>query len=99
MRSLVKGDKYARLLGEDAGEGIRGMLDVSPYGLRGAARKWEKGYFEALKVLGFVVGRPSPRLFWGRGRDVRSVIHGDDIPDAGGDASAIWSVRAWGQKL
>ena len=42
---------------------------------------------EELSELGFVVGKSSPCLFGDEKRDLRSVIHGDDITTVGDDGA------------
>ena len=83
LHAPVRGDKYVQLPEEDAAEGMCGKLNVSLYGTRDAARNWEEKYVEVLSELGFVVGKSSPCLFWNEKRDLRSVIHGDDIATVG----------------
>ena len=84
---------------EDAAEGMCGRLNASTYGTRDAARNWEEKYVNVLSELGFVVGKSSPRSFWDEKRDLRSVIHGDDIATVGDDESLPWFGQALGEKL
>ena len=99
LHAPVRGDKYVQLPAEDAAEGMCGKLNVSLYGTRDAARNWEEKYVEVMSELGFVVGKSSPCLFWNEKRDLRSVIHGDDVTTVGDDENLSWFEQALGEKL
>ena len=59
-------------------------------GIRDAAQKWEKQYEQTFLRLGFAQGKSSPCVFYHAERDLRIVVHGDDITSAGDDEQLKW---------
>jgi len=76
------------------------------YGLRTAAKDWEKEVKRVMvDVLGFQRGTSSPCLFWHKERDLRVSVHGDDFSVLGTekegrkfyqDLCAHWTVKSRG---
>ena len=58
---------------------VCGKLNFSLYGTRDAASNWEAHYTNVLKDLGFHPGLSSPCVFYRPGRDIETVVHGDDF--------------------
>ena len=56
-----------------------GLLRKCMYGTVDASARWHKHYAQILKEHGFVQGLSSPALFVQVGRDVRLLVHGDDL--------------------
>ena len=69
-----------------------GKLVKCCYGTRDAGAMWEACCVEALVSLGFLQGRASPCCLWHPSLKISLVVHGDDGPAAGKDASlnACW---------
>lgn len=81
---------YAKLLAEDNAPGMCGKLLKSMYGTRDAPQNWEFALRSILTNLGFVRGRASPCVYYHEDRNVRMVIHGDDLTLLGHDADLDW---------
>ena len=56
-----------------------GHLQMSLYGTRDAAQKWEEEYSRALQIMGLTKGRALPCAFWPPKLDARILGHGDDF--------------------
>ena len=67
-----------------------GKLNKSMYGTRDAAQNWEREYESAFLNLGFSQGKSSPCLFYLKERDIRVVVHGDDMTCLGDSNSLHW---------
>ena len=70
---------YIKLPPEDAEPRKCGRLLKSLPGTRDAAQSWEVAYSNFLLKNGFVRGLACPCAFFHPGRNIRIVIHGDDI--------------------
>ena len=55
------------------------------YGTKSAATRWEHAYTQALGRLGFIQGRASSSCFTHGSRDLKHVVHGDDLTVLGRD--------------
>jgi len=60
-----------------------GRLKRWLYGMRPAAKGWEKEYTEQLSSIGFVRGKYSAVVFVNKETGVRCVVHGDDFTFTG----------------
>lgn len=96
----VKRDCYVVIPDEDdrAGPGPCGKLNYSMYGTREAATSWEDHYSDWLLSLGFRRGRASICVFWHPGRDICTVVHGDDFVTVGDESQLVW-LRAQMEKV
>ena len=56
-----------------------GRLLKSLYGTRSAAANWEEEYAGTFNEMGFIKGIGSPCIFVHAHKDIKIVIHGDDI--------------------
>ena len=92
-RSLV----YVKLPDEDSVPGMCGKLLKSMYGTRDAQQNWEFALRQILLILGFTCSKASPCAYYHEERNVRMVIHGDDIAVLGYDNDLDW-VRSQIQK-
>ena len=79
FHALARRQEYVKLPSEDHAEGMRGLLKRAMYGTRDAAQNWESAYAELVEDLGFARGKSNPCIFWHEAREVRIVVHGDDI--------------------
>ena len=57
---------------------------------RGAPTRWEAYLADELKKMGFARGRASPCCFAHSSRDLRCVVHGDDVVFVGPDSELTW---------
>ena len=85
LQAPARGGKYGHLAQGSAAEGVRAILKAPLYGTSDAARNRGEKFVEALRAIGFVVGKLSPCLSWGGMRFPRLVIHGDDVTAVRGD--------------
>jgi hypothetical protein len=65
-------------------------LEKSMYGTRDAAQNWEEEYTEFLVGVGFQRGAGTPCAFYHKGKNVRVVIHGDDLTILGKEGELDW---------
>jgi hypothetical protein len=72
-------DVYIELPPEANAPGKCGKLRRWLYGMRPAARAWEKHYTEKLESIGFLRGKSAPTAFFNPKTEVRCVVHGDDF--------------------
>ena len=63
---------------------------LSMYGTRDAAQNWEAEYSGFLISIGFKQGIASPCQFYHSGRDILTVVHGDDFSSLGSDVDLQW---------
>ena len=75
---------------QDYEPGMCGRLNKSMCGTRDAAQNWEREYESAFLNLGFSQGKSSPCLFYLKERDIRVVVHGDDMTCLGDSNSLQW---------
>ena len=64
---------------EDDVKGMCGELVNAMYGARDAAQNWEAAYIQFRNELGFVSGKATPCVCSHGERELRVVVHGDDI--------------------
>ena len=83
-------DEYVELPPELARPGKCAKLLYTLYGMRMAARNWEREYTRVLKELGFVPGKASSVTFYHPTRTVRLVVHGDDFIIEGEEQDLWW---------
>ena len=74
----------------DDGEAMCGELMFSMYGTRDAAQNWEREYSSFLVGLGFRRGSASPCQFYHPGRDISTVVHGDDFTSLANSVDLNW---------
>ena len=86
----MESDEYVELPPERAEPGKCAKLLYTLYGMRMAARNWEKEYSRFLKELGFLPGRASSVTFYHAEREVRIVVHGDDFIIEGEEQHLWW---------
>ncbi len=67
-----------------------GVLNLSLYGTRDAAKNWAAKYTEVLRNIGFQVGLASPCNFYHEGKDISVTVHGDDFTSTGTEANLKW---------
>ena len=79
FHAKAKRDVYVELPEEDHEEWLCGKLVKSMYGTRDAAMNWEAEYTEFLKGIGLMQGLSNPCVFYCKERELRLVIHGDDL--------------------
>ena len=60
------------------GEGMLGKLKLCLYGTRDAAKGWQETLSAHLETIGFTRGRGHPCVFYHAGRDITTLVHGDD---------------------
>ena len=85
-------EEFVQLPPERWTEGKCARLIYTLYGMRTAARNWEKEYSNTLEVVGFRPGRATLVASYHPERDVRTVVHGDDFV-VEGKQSDLESVR------
>ena len=78
---------------------VCGRLNYSLYGTRDAANNWEECYSQALVELGFRQGLSSPCVFYHPGRDISTVVHGDDFTSLALESELKWLRDALQQKF
>ena len=73
-----------------AKEGEVGKLNLSLYGTRDAACNWQTTLSKHLEAIGFSRGRGHPCVFVHSGRQLWTMVHGDDFVTAGYDDDLCW---------
>ena len=88
----IKRSVYIELPDEDPMKklGYKGKLDKALYGTRDAPQAWAEELERALVELGFVASKLQPSVFWNREKDLRVVVHVDDLLVEGGLAELRW---------
>ena len=72
-----RGGKCARLL-------------FTLYGLRTAPSSWEKEYTKTMEEAGFVTGLATACAFFHKEKNIRVVVHGDDVIIEGAECDLRW---------
>ena len=72
------------------GEDVVGRLLKSLYGTRDAPLNWELQIQKVMLALGFKQGKSNPCIYYHAGRDLRTVVHGDDFTTAGTFDNIKW---------
>ena len=67
-----------------------GLLEMSLYGTRDAARNWSDTVERHLKKIGFEQGRASGNVYHHKGRRLVTLVHGDDYVTVGKEEDARW---------
>ena len=75
----VQEEECVDLPPEKAQAGKCARLLYTLYGMRTAASNWEREHSGTLQDAGFAVGRGTSCAFYHPGRDVRIIVHGDDL--------------------
>ena len=83
-------DEYVELPPERAQPGKCAKLLYTLYGMRMAARNWEREYTRVLKELGFAIGKASSVAFYHPVLGIRVVVHGDDFIIEGEEQHLWW---------
>lgn len=81
FHAKLKRAVYVELPAEDKGLGDENKcarLNYSMYGTRDAAVNWHDECTQQLMSHGFVQGKASPCTFFHPGKEIRTVVHGDD---------------------
>ena len=68
----------------DVGKDLVGLLNMSLYGTRDAAKNWQEEAADAMKSWDFAQGKYNPCLYYHREWQIGSLIHGDDFVSVGG---------------
>ena len=71
----------------DAGKDLVGLLNMSLYGTRDAAKNWQEEVGAMMKSWGFAQGRYNPCLYYHPVWKIRTLVHGDDFVSTGGRES------------
>ena len=72
------------------GEDVVGKFFKSLYGMRDAPLNWELQIRKVMIALGFKQGKSNPCIYCYAGRDLRTVVHGDDFTTAGTFENILW---------
>ena len=72
------------------GEDVVGKLLKSLYGTRDAPLNWELQIRKVMVAIGFKQGKRNPCIYFHAGRDLRTVVHGDDFTTAGTFENIKW---------
>ena len=63
----------------DVGKDLVGLLNMSLYGTRDAAKNWQEEVAVTMKAWGFVQGVYNPCLYYHPTWNIRTLVHGDDF--------------------
>ena len=77
----------ARAKGEDD---VVGLLKLSLYGTRDAAANFQQEVRRFMQREGFTQSRYNPQLYWHRGRNIKTLVHGDDFITSAAPQDAQW---------
>jgi hypothetical protein len=86
----IEGDAYVCLPPERAIPGKCARLKFTLYGMRVAAKNWEKAYSSTMRNCGFVQGKANATSFHHREKCIRVVVHGDDFIASGSEENLRW---------
>ena len=75
---------------EEEEEEMVGLLRMSLYGTRDAAANFQGEIKKFMESIGFVQGRYNPCTFFHAGRELRTVVHGDDFVSTGTPEDLEW---------
>ena len=84
---------YVDLCEEDMNEDEQemcGKLNYSMYGTRDAAQNWQIEFTKTMLEMGFTRGKSSPCVFYHKGKNLRTFVHGDDYVTAGDKKELRW---------
>ena len=74
----------------DAAPGVLGKLKLCLHGTRDAAKGWQEELSAHLVKIGFVRGVGHPSVFYHPGRDLMTLVHGDDYVSSGLQGNLDW---------
>ena len=77
----------ARAKGEDD---MVGLLKLSLYGTRDAAANFQSEVRRFMQREGFTQSKYNPQIYWHRGRDIKTIVHGDDFISSAQPDDAKW---------
>jgi hypothetical protein len=86
----IEGDAYVDLPPERAVPGKCARLKFTLYGMRVAAKNWEKAYSMTMKQCGFKQGKANATSFYHEDKSIRVVVHGDDFIASGCEEHLRW---------
>jgi hypothetical protein len=86
----IEGDVYTDLPPERKAPGKCAKLKYTLYGMRVAAKNWEKEYSRAMVENGFLQGVANASSFYHESRGIRVVVHGDDFVCSGAECDLLW---------
>jgi hypothetical protein len=86
----IEGDAYVDLPPERAMPGKCARLRFTLYGMRVAAKNWEKAYSSTMRKCGFVQGKANVTSFYHPDKGIRVVVHGDDFIASGMEDNLKW---------
>ena len=88
----IKRSVYIELPDEDPMKklGYKGKLDKALYGTRDAPQAWAEELARALGELGFECSKLQPSIVWNKVKDLRVVVHVDDLLVEGEVHSLRW---------
>ena len=93
FNAKVSREVYVHLPAEDieAGEkDLVGRLNLCLYGTRDAAMHWQECVATHLEGRGFVRSRAFPSLYHHEGRNISTLIHGDDYVSVASKEQLVW---------
>ena len=93
LHAMTDRDIFVMLPPEIRRAGYCGRLKRCLYGTRDASARWEAFLASELKKHGFVQGVASPCCFYHPGRDLRCMVHGDDVVFVGPDIDLAWAEK------
>ena len=73
----------------DRGKDLVGLLYMSLYGTRDAAKNWQDEVARMMKQWGFMQGVYNPCLYYHEKWDIRTLVHGDDFVSSGSRESMV----------
>ena len=76
-------------------EGKCARLIYTLYGMRVAASNWGKEYSKTLEEVGFQPGRATVVAFFHPERDIRIIVHGDDLLSRASSPIQNGSAMCW----
>ena len=84
---------------ETGDENRCGKLMKSMYGTRAAARDWQSEVARKMTDLGFKHGKAPPSGFQHRQRDIKALVHGNDVVSSGERAELEWLCKSLMKKF
>ncbi len=85
---------HVELPREDHDKGMHGKLGKAMYGTRDAVQNWEMEYAETMTEAKFKQGAYSACAFYHEERNIRAVVHGDDLTVLGRNEDLDWLRKA-----
>ena len=72
-----------------------GHLRMSLHGTRDASTNWQEEVAKEMRSWGFIRGRYNPCLYFHKGRNLRTFLHGDDFATVGALENCNWLKACW----